>query len=78
MPPGKDLAIVMSVFSKALPSMAKSYQSAALQILCTSCKVHSLASELHEEVIVTSQPIAPFDIHTQWGDEVLAWLTKAT
>ena len=49
--------------------MAKSFRS--LQVVSNDCKVHDLAVELHEKVTVTLQPIAPLDIPTQWGDELL-------
>ena len=62
---------------ETLASISKSYQSFAIQISSIDCKVSNLASELHEKVKVALQPIAPFDIPNQWGEEVLACLSKA-
>ena len=58
--------------------MSKSFQSFAVQTLSIDCKVSNLASELHEKVKITLQPFAPFDIPNQWGEEVLACLSRAT
>ena len=58
--------------------MSKSFQAFAIQILSIDCKVSSLASESHEKVKITLQPFAPCDIPNQWGEEVLACLSKAT
>ena len=50
------------------PPAFKSFQSAVLHALSVQYKVPNLYIEFHKKVKVTLQPIAPFDIPTQWWE----------
>ena len=60
------------------PKKFKSFQSAALEALSSEFRVSSLSAELHTKVKITLDPLAPYEMPTDWFPGLHNELMKQT